>query len=74
MIRVPTPTADLSVRDRELLRLATLDPDMTAILSRYVHAETAIGVWQASPSGWRARSWSWSWFKIRAFGVSYPLE
>ena len=44
MIRVPTPTADLSVRDRELLRLATLDPVMTAILSRYVHVETAIGV------------------------------
>lgn len=44
MSRVPTPMADLSVRDRELLRLATLDPDTTATLSRYVHVETAIGL------------------------------
>ncbi len=40
----PTRTAELSTRQRERLRLASLDPDTTAIFSRYVHVETAVGV------------------------------
>jgi hypothetical protein len=44
MILGPTRRADLSVRDRELLHLASLDPGTRAILSRYVHLETAVGV------------------------------
>ena len=37
-------TADLSVRDREVRHLTSLDPDTTAILSRYVRVETLVGV------------------------------
>jgi len=44
MIPGPTRTAELSTRQRERLRLASLDPDTTAILSRYVHVEIGIAV------------------------------
>lgn len=44
MIPGPTRTAELSTRQRERLCLASLDPDTTAILSRYVHVEIGIAV------------------------------
>ena len=37
-------TAGLSVRHRELLRRVSLDPDTSAILSRYVRVETVVGL------------------------------
>jgi hypothetical protein len=37
-------TADLGVRHRELLHLASMDPDTTTILSCYVRDETVVGV------------------------------
>jgi hypothetical protein len=44
MFRGSIHTADLSVRHREVLHLASLDPDTTAFLSRYVRVETLVGV------------------------------
>ena len=44
MLRGSIHTTDLSVRHREVLHLASLDPDTTAILSRYVRVETLVGV------------------------------
>ncbi len=49
-------TADLSVRHREVLHLASLDRDTTAIRSRFVRVETLVGSWRASPSQERAGS------------------
>jgi hypothetical protein len=37
-------TADLSVRHRDVLHLASVDPETAAILSRYVRVETLVGV------------------------------
>ena len=37
-------STDLSLRHGEVLRLASLDPDTTAILSRYARVETMVGV------------------------------
>jgi hypothetical protein len=56
MLRGSIHTTDLSVTYREVLHLASLDPDTTAIVSRYVRVEALVGVVAASPSQQRAGS------------------
>ena len=59
-------TADLGARHRELLRLASVAPDTTAILSRYVRDETVVGV--VAGVAIAAAAGSWPPFRARAFG------